>query len=518
VPCDATNAETSLIAQNFVWGTLELLLDVAAALYVTVAVARAFGPTKLGYFNYIYWLTTISGGIGSLGLPLAAFKYMGEYIGAGRPEMARSVYMFVLRLQALLSIVISLPGLILVWFFVLPEYRWVSIFLVIGIIPQVLTNIPSMANNARQDFRSNAHGGFVGITLSALTVFLSLHWGWGLLGVSLGILISRVAEMFVKMRPLFPWLRRTVAVPLSKDLYKRMVRFSAHGTGLMLLSILIWDRSDVILLRLLQPDIRQIAFFSVSFSLVERLMILPQSFGRALSASQMAESGRDMTRLLRMTATAARYALLGSLPLLLGSACLSGPAIRIIYGPLYVPAIPVFGLAAVFAISKATLSPGNSLLYAREDVSFLLKWSCFCAAAEIAIDIVLIPHYAAIGAAIGNGVAQALAAAGIWTRAVEHFHVDLSFSRLVRVALATAAMVLAVLAGTHNLHSDVAKMIVGPFLGAASFVVALRFASVLDFNDRIQLLTLTTRLPGPVHRPIRTILEFVSASPANVDS
>ena len=515
---DVSSAQSRIVAKNFAWNTLELLFNVAAALYTTVAVARAFGPAKLGYFNYIYWLTTISGQVGTLGLPLATFKYMGEYIGAGRPEMARSVYVFTLRLQALLSIAIALAGVILVWFFVLPEYRWISVFLVVGVIPQVLTNIPSMANNARQDFRSNAHGGFVGITLNALIIFLSLHFGWGLIGVSLGVLISRVVEMFVKMRPLFPWLRSTAAVPLPKDLYERMVRFSTRGTGLMLLSIVIWDRSDVILLKLLQPDIQQIAFFSVSFSLVERLMILPQSFGGALSASQMSASGADASRLLRITSTAARYTLLGSLPILLGSACLSGPAIRIIYGVLYAPAIPVFGLAAVCAISKAMLSPGNSLLYAREDLGFLLKWSCFCAAAEIVIDAVLIPHYAAIGATIGNGVAQTLAAAGIWTRAVKHFKVDLNSGRLVRVALATAVMVLGVLIGTHNIHSDVVKMIVGPVLGAAVFLLALRFASALDFDDRNRLLTLTKRLPSPLYHSVRTIVEFVSASSASVES
>jgi O-antigen/teichoic acid export membrane protein len=409
-------------------------------------------------------------------------------------------------------------GVVLAWFFVLPEYRWVSIWLVIGVIPQVVTNIPSNANNARQDFRANAHGGFVGIILNAIIIFLSLHFGWGLLGVSVGVVISRTVEMLIKMLPVSIWLRSVRKIPMPSDLYKRMVSFSARGTGMMLLSIIVWDRSDVILLKMLQSDIRQIAFFSVSFSLVERLMILPQAFGRALSATQMSEFGRDSSRLLRITATAARYTLLGSLPLLIGSACLSAPAIRLLYGSQYVAAIPVFGLAAMFAVSKAMISPGNSLLYAQEDITFLLKWSCVSAIVEIIIDATLIPHHGAIGAAIGNGVAQGLAAAGIWTRVVRHFKVELDVHSLVRVAIATVIMAAGVLLGIHNIHSDVGRMILGPLLGAAIFIVALRLVSVLDTDDRVRLLSLTQRLPKALYLPVRTVVEFVAASPANAGS
>jgi O-antigen/teichoic acid export membrane protein len=507
---DSAATQGSTVAKNFVWAALELLLDVIAALYTSIAVARAFGPARLGYFNYIYWLTAISAQVGSLGLPLTTLKYMGEYLGANKPGLARGVFLYTFRLQAALSSGIVLLGVPLVWYLVLPEYKWISVVLVLGVIPQMVILIPSMANSAFQDFRANAHGGFVGIILNAAIIALTLHFGWGLLGVAFGVLISRTAELLTKMLPVVPWLKRTPGVEFSKDLRRGLLSFSGKGTVLMLLSIAIWDRSDIVLLKWLQPDIRQLAFFSISFSLLERLMILPQAFGRALGATQMVESGRDRQRLLRLTATAARYTLLGSLPLFLATASLSGPLIRIVYGQQYLPAISVFGLAALFAVSKAMLSPANSLLYASNDMGFLMKWNFLCAAVEIAVDVALIPHYAAIGAAIGNGAGQTLASVGIWLRSYAHFKVNLELKRLAKGIVSATVMAVSIMTCTRQVTSDVGKLTVGFFVGLAVYFICVRVMSVLDHDDRNRLLQLVKRLPNPLRSSARRIVELIS--------
>jgi O-antigen/teichoic acid export membrane protein len=514
VAADTAENHSSTVAKNFVWASLELLLGVLASLYTTIAVARAFGPTKLGYFNYIYWLTSISAQVGSLGLPLTTVKYMGEYLGTGKPGLARSTFLYTLRLQAFLSLGIVLLGVPLVWQLVLPDYKLISTLLVVAVLPQMVMHIPSMANTAFQDFRANAHGGFVGLLVNVVLVALTLHFGWGLLGVALGALLSRCSELLIKVIPIVPWLKRTAPEALPNELRRKMLSFSGKGTGLMLLGVVIWDRSDMILLKWLQSDIRQLAFFSVSFSLLERLMILPQAFGRSLTATQMVESGRERQRLLRLTAHAARYTLLGALPLFLGSACLAGPIIRIIYGQQYLPAISVFGLAAVFAIAKPMLFPAESLLQASNDMGFLLKWCCFCAAVEIGVDLALIPHYSAIGAAIGNGASQVLAATGIWARASLHQRVPLEFNRLGKVLGSAVIMAAVVLACTMHIDSPVVKLIVGFAVGVAVYVTALRLMSTLDDDDRNRLLHVVRRLPGPLRPSAQQLVELVTVASA----
>ena len=63
---------------------LEVVITLVSTLLTTVAIARVIGPTRLGYFNLVFWLTSITCSVGSLGIPLTTFKYMGEFLGGGK--------------------------------------------------------------------------------------------------------------------------------------------------------------------------------------------------------------------------------------------------------------------------------------------------------------------------------------------------------------------------------------------------------------------------------------------------
>src|ERR1017187_8222199 len=67
------------IAHNSIWYGIEAGIGILATLATTIVVARLIGPQRLGYFNYIYWLSNTTGGLASLGIPATTGKYMAEY-------------------------------------------------------------------------------------------------------------------------------------------------------------------------------------------------------------------------------------------------------------------------------------------------------------------------------------------------------------------------------------------------------------------------------------------------------
>jgi O-antigen/teichoic acid export membrane protein len=294
-----------------------------------------------------------------------------------------------------------------------------------------------------------------------------------------------------------------------------MFAFSGLSTGLMILQIVIWDRSDIIFLKLLQPDIRQLAFFSVCFSVADRLMQVPQTFANALSATQMAEYGRDKDRLFKMTSQASLYVLLGALPMLIGVACIGGPFVRVTYGSLYLPAIPVFILVALFSIPKAVLTPALTLLYSAEDLGFILKWGSVAALINVLLDVALIPRHGAIGAAWANGIAQTFAAVSIWGRVLLRYPVRIDMPVLLRLAAATLAMAIVVLGIVAMPISAVLKLGLAVPAGAFVFVITSRMFMVLQKDDRRRLLVLSALLPTPVGSSLRRLANFlVPQSPA----
>src|ERR1035437_10363879 len=89
-PSATGNTET--IARNTAWFGLEVAAGLVTAFATSVLIARAMGPQRVGYFNYIFWLPNISGAIGSLGLPATARKYMADSFGRGEPGIALAIF------------------------------------------------------------------------------------------------------------------------------------------------------------------------------------------------------------------------------------------------------------------------------------------------------------------------------------------------------------------------------------------------------------------------------------------
>ena len=506
-------SNAKVIGRNFIFMGLEVVITLVCTLLTTVVIARVIGPTRLGYFNLIFWLTSITCSVGSLGIPLTTFKYMGEFLGGGQKELARAVFFYNLWAQTIIACALTVIGMIAAFTMVDPAYRLCSVLLVLSMVPNMITFVPSQANSAAEDAALNTRGAFVGAIVYVIAVAVSLLLGWNLVGIAAGVLLYRTAELAVKILPVFKSMKTVPRVPLPPDIRKRMFSFSGLSTGLMILQIVIWDRSDIIFLKLLQPDIRQLAFFSVCFSVADRLMRIPQTFANALSATQMAEYGRDKDRLYRMTSKASTYVLLGALPILIGVACIGGPLVRVMYGSQYLPAIPVFIVVALLSIPKAILTPAQTLLYSAEDLGFILRWGGVAAAINVLLDLALIPSHGALGAAWANGVAQSFAALTIWGRVLVRYPVRIDKPVLLRLAAATLAMAIVVLGIVAIPFSAVMKLSVAVPAGAIVFLVTSRMFAVLHKDDRRRLLQLSALLPTPVGLSFNRLVDFLVPQP-----
>lgn len=513
----SAHSNAKVIGRNFIFMGLEVLITLVCTLLTTVVIARVIGPTLLGYFNLIFWLTSITCSVGSLGIPLTTFKYMGEFLGGGQKELARAVFFYNLWAQTVIACVLTAIGLIAAFIMVDPAYRLFSALLVLSMVPNMITFVPSQANCAAEDASLNTRGALVGAIVYVIAVAVSLLLGWNLVGIAAGVVLYRTAELAVKTVPVFRSMKSVPRVPLPREIRKRMFSFSGLSTGLMILQIVIWDRSDIIFLKLLQPDIRQLAFFSVCFSVADRLMRVPQTFANALSATQMAEYGRDKERLFRMTSKASTYVLLGALPILIGVACIGGPFVRVMYGSQYLPAIPVFIVVALLSIPKAILTPAQTLLYSAEDLGFILKWGCVAAVINVLLDLALIPSHGALGAAWANGAAQSFAALTIWGRVLVRYPVRIDVHVLLRLAAATLAMAIVVLGIVAMPFSALLKLCLAVPAGAIVFLVTSRMFMVLQKDDRRRLLQLSALLPTPVGSSFKRLVDFLVPQPAIIE-
>jgi O-antigen/teichoic acid export membrane protein len=494
---------TSRVARNSFWYGTEMAVAFLASMFVSVAVARTIGPAKLGYFNYVLWLANVSGLVGSLGIPSTTSKYMAEFLGRGQNGIARAVFSHTMRLQCTVALLTTAAGLGVVFIVGDPQHRIVSAFQVASVLPAMLNFVPAQANCARENLRANTIASCIGSTIFTAAVIVTLVMHWGLLGIAADFLVYRLLEFVIRLVPVLIWVKSLPHEPLPQALKSRMLKFTGNSIVLMVLNLVVWDRSDVILLKFLSKDISQITFFTLAFNLVEKALTIPKTFVTGVNVTINAQYGRDRTRLNALVSLSFRYLLLFSAPLLLGLAAVSSPVIRVMYGSQYIPMISVLGIAAVLALPRALSGPAQQMLQANEQQTFLVVWGIACAVVNIGLDWVLIPKFGALGAAIGNGIAQIVATLGPWVLVHKRFELRFEHARMLKVLIAATSMMLAVLSAQKFLH-PVAGLILGVPLGVVIFACWLRLLRVLGNDDAVKFMSFRHMVP----RRVRTQYDF----------
>ncbi len=526
----ATNSQK--ISRNALWSGVESAVNLLSVVLTTVAVARVIGHDKLGqerlgYYNYIVWITTISVSLGSVGLPATAAKYMAEYLNRGETGIARATYLATLRIQSYLSFGVLAIGTVLLLWLGKGGFSVPSMLLIGAMVPRLIANVPSSANNASETMRRNTGpavaGTFTTTSISLLSLLIAYLYGgsnpaigsrnWDLIGLAGAVFAGSMLECIWKLRTVEKWLGHVRAGKIDPELKKRMFAYSGQGLVLLILNIVVWDRSDIMILHWLNPDERQVHFFSVAFSLAERMLMIPTVLCASIAATMLAQYGRERERLKEMTVDGGRYALLLSLPLLLGMSCISQPLVLLVYHPPYRAMIPILALVSVMAIPKALMLLPSIFLQAQERQGFLIFWGCTCGVVDIGMDLLLVRQHGAWGAALANGTAQGLAAIGIWTYAWRTDKLDLKLLDFARILLSGGIMVAGVLT-VNRFVSGYGGLLVAIATGAVLYVLAVRLTGALQARDVSRFLVLGRPLPPNLAQRWRKLLEWLAPEPA----
>jgi len=483
------------VLQNSIWYGVETALDIAVSAGASIAVARVMGPERLGRFLYLVFLTNVAGRVGGAGIATAVRKYMAEYLARGESGRARIVFEAGLRLQTAVAALVVAAGCAAARLFGDPDYRPVAYILVIACAPGLLTLIPAQAHVASEDLRRNVPSAIAGQLAYAAGVALSLALGWGLAGLAAAQLARRSTEAGIRISTALAWVRRLPRVPCPKALWRPLLRFSGQSLAVTIITIVVWDRSEVLFLKQF-CNLEQLAFYSLAFTVIERSLLVPTVLGTAFGAKIMAAYTREPGELGAMISDAARRTAVIAVPLECGLAALSGPLMQIAYGKLYAGAVPALAISALLAIPKAFQWLPVTVLQAADRQQRMLKWLLVAAAANLGLDAALIRFYGAAGAAAANGLAQAFATGGLWLLAAKFCGGARPLVAVSRAAVSAAVMGVPVILIALALP-PIAAVAAGVPTGIFVYVAMLRLTRALNASDAAALSVVSRRLPAP---------------------
>ena len=499
-----TNTQT--IARNTGWYGIEFIFNAVVGLFTSIAINRYLGPEKNGYLVYISYIATLVSSLGSGGIPATTRKYMAEFIGMGDRGTARYIYIRTLLLQIGLATLAT--GGFLFWVLrdAQGEYKLASALLVLSIWPSMVNFISAQANTAAEDLSKNMPASVISILIYFIAITATVVLHWGVVGVGVALLSMRSVDFLVRF---FPTMKRVLAWETTHahppGLRRRMMPFAMQGVASMFVAQIVWGRSEVILLKHLYSDIRQVSFYSVAFTMAEQLLIVAMIFGSAAGATIFAQYGRDKSRLPELAASAFRYIALMSIPLHFIAASLAVPALLLFYGHKFQGAAMVVALAPLLCMFKAFLAPAQNLLESSEQQRYVIAATVFAGIIDISVAWYLIPAHGAVGACIGNGAAQLTAVGIMWAVAIYHYKVKLPWMQVAKIVFISALAALTAHLIAVRLP-PVSAILCG---GCAALIVLFGLfylMRVLEPEDNDRFGVLAGMLPRPIIAPARTIL------------
>lgn len=491
-------SNTKTIAKNTGWYGLETVMSQIITVITSIAIARTLGPTKTGHIIFISYIAGIVSTLGGLGISAATRKYMAEFIGKSDKGTAKYIFVRTLWMQVAMATVATAAIIYWVLHSTDAEYRLASLLIVLSIWPAMVNAIPAGANVATEDLATNFPASIISIFVYLFSILASVVFHWGVVGIGASFLLMRLVDFLVR---LFPTLRRILSWEsghaLPEGLRNRMIAFAWQSVITLMLSLVVWERFEVLLLRERCTDIRQIAFYSIAFSLGNMLLLSSTIFGSAAGTTIYAQFGRDKSKLPQLASASFRYLTLTSAPLHAVATALAVPALLFLYGAKYADAAMVVTIAPLLCMPKAFVAPIQSLLQSTERQTYIIVTMVIAGMVDVGVTWTLVATHGAVGACIGSGSAQITAVGIMWTIAVRKFGIRLPWKLSVKVVVMSAAAALAAhfVAG---LLSPLWGLLVGGCAALAILVTLTYLLRILEPQDHVRFAQLTGALPRPL--------------------
>jgi O-antigen/teichoic acid export membrane protein len=491
-------SNTKTIARNTGWSGLETVTNTLVSFITSIAIARTLGPDKNGYIVYVSYIAGVVSTLGGLGISAATRKYMAEFIHKGDKGTARYIFVRTFWMQLLMATLATVAIIYWVLHRADPGYRLAALLIGLSIWPSMVNAIPAGANAATEDLATNIPASIISSFVYLFAIFACVIWHWGVTGIGAAYFVMRVVDFLVR---LFPTVRRVLkwesGHSLPEGLRSRMIAFAWQSVTTMMLSLVVWERFEVVLLGRRGAANSEISFYSIAFGLGNMLLLGATIFGSAAGTTIYAQYGRDKSKLPQLASAAFRYLTLTSLPLHAVATALAVPALLFLFGARYAGAAVVVTIAPLLCMPKAFAAPIMTLLQSTERQVYVIVTMVIAGIVDVCVTWTLIPAYGAVGACIGSGAAQISAVGIMWTIAVQKFGIKLPWRLTAKVVAISAAAALAA-HFVSGLLSPLWGILLGGSTALAVLVIMTYLLRILEPQDHVRFAQLSGALPRPL--------------------
>jgi len=436
---------------------------------------------EVGVLSLLALITTIFPTFFSLSLPAALTKFVPEFIGSGKADLARGVIkkgiatglavsLFFPSLSFLASSVIS--SLL----FGSPIYQYLLELLALDIFVLMLSPFLGEALIGLQKFREISIANSLGYGVKYAVAIVLLHCNFGLLGVVLGWIVGDFSRMVLYIHFLLPFRDGSASVPFS-----RLIKYSAPIYLAGCLNYLS-ARVDQFLM-ILYLGLKDLGIYNAAITASWVVSSISDSISSALFPQFAERFGRkDSDALSNASYGASRYLSIIYLPLAIGLATVALPTITLFAGPKYIEgSTPLVLFSLTSAIGCLGLI-ANSVIASLGRTKIFLWMSLLSFSVDAILCLIFMPWLGIVGASLGRMISSIVAFGFIMYNLKKIFGWHFDRVALKKSWLNSAIMGLTVLI--------VQQFLVGKFylplyilIGGVSYFVLMRLFRVMNASD-----------------------------------
>ncbi|MBL8026469.1 MAG: flippase [Fibrobacteres bacterium] len=511
------SARGDRLIKNSVLNLVNQTIALVASFATSVIVARILKPENYGIFNMTLWLSGLFSWIISLGLIQAVTKYVAEYRGKKQDANVNTVVLFVMKIEIGVSILFTA---LLVFFstpiadyFFSENESFYFALAFMGLLPGILTAVFSATIDGLQKFEYFTKYTIITTPIAFAAKIGALYAGYkinGLLAVNL---------LFSVVNTLFFWhvlkkegIRLFAGInPEEGTVRKKIISYNWTVSAIQLTAKVVWDKSENFFLGRYCSAV-QLGYYNLAFNVAQRFMtLLPSTFWRVLfpAMSEYFGSG-DKEKISRLFYLSSRYIAFVSFPVGIAGIVLSYPIINYMYGAEYLGskyALQIF----FFSMMITSLSkPGSAILYGMEKQSFILKYSAVLAVVNIALSLLLIPKYGALGAAVSYSIVTMAGSVGGLIYTCSRVSLIYPFKSIFKIMMSSIIMGI-VMTMIVKQEAELLGFILSIPAGIAVYFISSTLWGTFEEEDYTLLKSLKKIFPGKWGKYVDDTVSFVAS-------
>lgn len=421
-----------------------LVQTVVGAILILLLTRVLLTPAEYGLLNLALSVLGVITILATLGLPKSAARYVtefGERAPGQVPHVLRRSLVFLGITTAAVSAGVVVGSQLLAGLLGLP-----------ALVPFLTVGGAYVAGRSFSSYFGALFQGYNRVVWTAVLTTVTavgqlvfvvglIVAGFGALGAFAGYAVAYLVTAAVGAAVLYHRFYRgaEAAATPTAGLSRRILEYSVPLTATRGANVL--DKKvDSVLLGVL-VNVTAVGYYTVAKQVADFIAMPASSFGYTLSPEiGKQKSDRRVDRAARLYERSLKYVLLVYVPAVVGLVVVAEPMIRYVFGPDYLPAVPVVqvfaGFVLVNAVNKITSDALDFL--GRASVRAVVK--SVMAVANFGLNLLLIPPFGAVGAAAATVITYT-----VYTLSnvyVIHVELSLAVDRIAR-QFATACLIAA---------------------------------------------------------------------------